>query len=152
MKQQPEPHQVLFLCTGNYYRSRFAELLFNALAADAALHWVAFSRGLATSRGIHNVGPISPNTVRGLQERGISLAEPIRFPLQLQELDLRQADLVVAVKEEEHRPLVEEHFALWADQVDYWHVDDVEQSPPGESLAQMDWLVRQLIRCLGRGI
>jgi phosphoribosylaminoimidazolecarboxamide formyltransferase/IMP cyclohydrolase len=148
MNQQPEPPKVLFLCTGNFYRSRFAALLFNALAAEAGLNWRAFSRGLATERGIHNVGPISPNAVRGLEARGIALAEPIRFPLQAREEDWRQADLMIAIKEEEHRPLVEERFALWADKVEYWQIDDVEQAPPGESLAKMDRLVGQLIRRL----
>jgi protein-tyrosine phosphatase len=38
---------ILFLCTGNYYRSRFAEELFNHHAERAGLYWVAQSRGLA---------------------------------------------------------------------------------------------------------
>jgi protein-tyrosine-phosphatase len=38
---------VLFLCTGNYYRSRFAEELFNYEAERASLPWIAQSRGLA---------------------------------------------------------------------------------------------------------
>ena len=43
------PRRLLFLCTGNYYRSRFAELLFNALAREAGLSWIASSRGIATA-------------------------------------------------------------------------------------------------------
>ena len=50
---------ILFLCTGNYYRSRFAEELFNHHAERAGLDWVAQSRGLALERGAHKVGPIS---------------------------------------------------------------------------------------------
>ena len=42
---------VLFLCTGNYYRSRFAEELFNHQAERADLDWIAQSRGLALERG-----------------------------------------------------------------------------------------------------
>ena len=38
---------VLFLCTGNYYRSRFAEILFNWHATQQELNWRADSRGLA---------------------------------------------------------------------------------------------------------
>ena len=38
---------VLFLCTGNYYRSRFAEVLFNSVAGKMGLPWRASSRGLA---------------------------------------------------------------------------------------------------------
>jgi protein-tyrosine phosphatase len=38
---------VLFLCTGNYYRSRFAEVLFNSVADRMGLPWRASSRGLA---------------------------------------------------------------------------------------------------------
>ncbi len=47
-------HKLLFLCTGNYYRSRFAELLFNHLAAQVGLDWRADSRGVATEMGIYN--------------------------------------------------------------------------------------------------
>jgi hypothetical protein len=41
-----KPKIMLFLCTGNYYRSRFAELLFNHLAKQRGLDWQATSRGL----------------------------------------------------------------------------------------------------------
>jgi len=41
---QARDNTVLFLCTGNYYRSRFAEILFNAVAAKEGLGWRADSR------------------------------------------------------------------------------------------------------------
>ena len=54
---------VLFLCTGNYYRSRYAEELFNDLARSAGLGWTAASRGLAVEElGRWNVGPVSAHT------------------------------------------------------------------------------------------
>ena len=37
--------KVLFLCTANYYRSRFAEQYFNWLAAQTALDWQAALAG-----------------------------------------------------------------------------------------------------------
>jgi protein-tyrosine-phosphatase len=43
---------ILFLCTGNYYRSRFAEVLFNSVAGKMGLSWHASSRGLALERGV----------------------------------------------------------------------------------------------------
>ncbi len=54
------PHEVLFVCTGNYYRSRFAELFFTARAAQAGLPWAAQSRGFILAP--QNIGPISPFT------------------------------------------------------------------------------------------
>jgi low molecular weight protein-tyrosine phosphatase len=50
---------VLFLCTGNYYRSRFAEILFNSVTGKMGLSWKATSRGLALERGVNNVGPMA---------------------------------------------------------------------------------------------
>jgi protein-tyrosine phosphatase len=49
MRQRHEK-TVLFLCTGNYYRSRFAEVLFNSVAGTMGLPWRASSRGLALER------------------------------------------------------------------------------------------------------
>ena len=66
--------KLLFLCTGNYYRSRFAELLFNAMAATHALPWQAFSRGLALDKGVNNIGPMSPFALDALRALGITSA------------------------------------------------------------------------------
>ena len=52
MRQRHEK-TVLFLCTGNYYRSRYAEALFNSVAGKMSLPWRASSRGLALERGVH---------------------------------------------------------------------------------------------------
>ncbi|MSR59513.1 MAG: low molecular weight phosphatase family protein, partial [Planctomycetaceae bacterium] len=51
---------VLFLCTGNYYRSRFAEVYFNWLAAQRGSVWRADSFGLALDP--NNPGPLSGHT------------------------------------------------------------------------------------------
>ncbi|WP_372478273.1 arsenate reductase/protein-tyrosine-phosphatase family protein [Nostoc mirabile] len=59
-------NKILFLCTGNYYRSRFAEHLFNWLATKQGLDWQADSRGLALERGINNVGAISRYALEAL--------------------------------------------------------------------------------------
>ena len=42
--------QVLFLCSGNYYRSRFAEHLFNWLAAKVNLSWRADSEACESGK------------------------------------------------------------------------------------------------------
>ena len=55
---------VLFLCTGNYYRSRFAEVLFNSVASKMGLSWRAASRGLALERGFNNVGPMAVEAIK----------------------------------------------------------------------------------------
>src|SRR4051794_16902802 len=103
-----EPKRILFLCTGNYYRSRFAEIFFNWQAKERGLPWVADSRGLALDGC--NYGPISRYTLSRLKEQGVEHDADQRFPQPLAEADLAAADMVVAVKEAEHRPLVAARF------------------------------------------
>ena len=83
---------ILFLCTGNYYRSRFAEELFNHHAERVGLDWVAQSRGLALERGAHNVGPISPFALHALKEMVITPRGADRFPRQCTVDDLAAAE------------------------------------------------------------
>ena len=47
--------KILFLCTGNYYRSRYAEEIFNHMARNKGLPWRAFSRGAAERLASENV-------------------------------------------------------------------------------------------------
>jgi protein-tyrosine phosphatase len=138
-------HRLLYLCTGNYYRSRFAELLFNVEARRRKLSWLAESRGIALDRGVDNVGPISAHAVRGLQARRIAVDPAIRFPLQVQVRDLVQADLIIAIDEAEHRPLLSQRFSDWADAVEYWHVPDLGGAAPDDALSALEQEITALI-------
>jgi protein-tyrosine phosphatase len=139
-------YRILFLCTGNYYRSRFAEILFNYLAAKANIPWRAESRGLATEKGIFNVGPISAHTLARLKSAGIVCETTGRSPVQCDDADLAGAERVIALKESEHRQMLEERHPAWPDRVEYWHVHDLDMAGADEALSEIEGLVRELIR------
>lgn len=141
--------KILFLCTGNYYRSRFAEHLFNALAEKRGLEWQAFSRGLAVERGRNNVGPISRYTVAALSERGIMVPSDERFPQSLRSGDLTKADRTIALDESEHRPLMAERFSAWEDAIEYWLVHDIGRTPPTDALKEIARRIEQSIAEIG---
>jgi protein-tyrosine phosphatase len=143
--------QLLFLCTGNYYRSRFAELLFNHLAPVRGLPWQAVSRGIAIELGVDNVGPIARSTLAALDGRGVPLPATPRYPLALAEADLAGADHIVALKHDEHRPLLDAKFPGWAGRVEFWQVHDIDQALPSEALPQIEREVLALLERLGLG-
>jgi len=145
MSQPTNGRRVLFLCTGNYYRSRFAEILFNRRAAELKLGWSAFSRALAIELGSCNVGPISQHTRDACRARGINVPEPIAFPCGASDADFRSADHVVALKEAEHRAYLRQKFPQWIDRVEFWHVHDLDQALPEDACAQIETHVEQLI-------
>jgi predicted translation initiation factor SUI1 len=122
---QRKHRTVLFLCTGNYYRSRFAEVLFNSVAGKMGLAWRAGSRGLALERGAGNVGPMAAAAVEALAALGVRDPAAVnRPPAQATADDLAAADRVVALKQDEHLPLLHERFPAWAEKVEFWQVDD----------------------------
>ena len=138
-------NHVLFLCSGNYYRSRFAEHFFNWLAETNGLHWRAESRGLAVGRAGGNIGPISSAVVERLHALNISIKGDSRSPRQLSEADLAKSNLIVGLKETEHRHLLANLFPPWAEQVEYWHIDDLDCARPDVGLAHLENEVRALV-------
>jgi protein-tyrosine phosphatase len=138
-------HTLLFLCTGNYYRSRFAELLFNALAVEAGLSWQALSRGVAIEKGVNNTGPISRTAVQTLRDLGIDVEVAARYPMQVQEHELQQAHLIIALQEAEHRPYLRDRYPAWGEAVEYWHVRDMDPTPVYNPLQEIATEVRRLI-------
>ena len=144
----PPTEQVLFLCTGNYYRSRYAEEVFNFRAGAESMAWRAFSRGLAEASSPENVGPMSPFALGALERRMIAPAGATRFPEPCSPADFDQASLIIALKEVEHRPMVERRFPHVAHRIEYWHVDDIEFAPAAVALAMIDREVEELIRRL----
>jgi protein-tyrosine phosphatase len=145
---------VLFLCTGNYYRSRFAEEMFNLAAPVECPGWMAISRGIAVDLGINNVGPIAQSTVDALERQDVTFNSQLaRMPLQLKIGDLEAADHIVALKKAEHLPLLQERFPFWLgtndpSRTEYWHVHDVDQMAPEQGLPliaeQLPRLMKQL--------
>lgn len=167
---------VLFLCSGNYYRSRFAEEYFNHLTTNATainatainatainatainatatsdtVTWRALSRGLKVDGANGNVGPMSPLALAALRAQGITPAEPLRMPSQVTANELAQAALVIALKETEHRPLLAAHFPGWEDRVVYWTMHDLDVSPAEQVLPALAGAVRDLVHALTGG-
>jgi translation initiation factor 1 len=139
---------VLFLCTGNYYRSRFAEVLFNSVAGKMGLPWKASSKGLALERGVNNVGPMAVSAVKALEAMGVRTADAVaRLPMQATVDDFALADKVVALKQTEHLPLVQERFLAWVERVEFWHVDD---APEALGLIEQE-VMRLVARIMGGG-
>ena len=147
MKQRHEK-TALFLCTGNCYRSRYAEVLFNSVAGKMSLPWNASSRGLALERGVNNVGPMAASAVKALEARGLrAISEFGRFPIQVTVDDFKAAHWIVALKEAEHLPLLQERYPTWVEKVEFWQVEDDK-----EALGLIEREVMNLVaRILGGG-
>src|SRR5947208_16240712 len=134
---------VLFLCTGNYYRSRFAEIVFNSVATKMGLPWRASSRGLALERGVNNVGPMAASAIKALEAAGLrAVAEIGRSPIRVTADDFEAAHWIVALKEAEHLPLLQERFPAWVEKVEFWQVGDAEEALPLIEREVMDLAAR----------
>lgn len=140
------PRTVLFLCSGNYYRSRFSELLFNAWARDAGVDWIATSAGLLPPDLLAELDPISPTVVERARALGIAVDDPPRSPRPVSVRDLELSERIIALKETEHRPLVRRYFPEWEHRITYWMVHDVDVSPPGVTLPLIERIVLELVR------
>jgi protein-tyrosine phosphatase len=139
--------KVLFLCSGNYYRSRFAEHLFNFLVKERNLPWRADSRGLGV--GLHpNPGAISPHTLKGLEERRMGLPGDERFPLPATEMDFLSSNRMIALDRTEHYRMMEIHFPHWLNRVEYWVIHDLDRFTSDEALPMIEKHVEQLVGSL----
>ena len=134
--------KVLFICTGNFYRSRFAEALFNFHADQRKLPWQAYSRGLA----IHWAdGFLSPFTEAALSQRQIPVSYTGPARIQLTEKDLESADLCIALDRAEHLEMMEQQFPHWTQRVQYWEVPDMPTALPEVALPSIESQILHLL-------
>lgn len=88
--------KLLFVCTGNTCRSPMAAVIFNSIAQEKGLDWVAESAGVAA------IGdrPASANAVKAVAEIGLDLsAHHTRY---LPSLNLNEFSLFVALNDEHY--------------------------------------------------
>ncbi len=142
---------ILFLCTGNYYRSRFAEEYFNHYAEREQIKWSADSKGIQRDfSGNGNVGPISRHTLAVLAKLNIPPKAHTRMPLRVETHDFSRFNRVVAVSLSEHKPMLEQHWgAELANAIEYFDVEDLHLEGHETALPRLIHHLDKLIKTLG---
>ena len=146
---------VLFLCTGNYFRSRFSELWFNhQIALQGHGDDIrAVSAGLRVTSDSGNIGEMAIEAQIALQQRGVAVdPTQLAMPRQVTRDDVEQADVVVAVDADAHRPMVRELFPDLETKIRFWSVKDLDEVVAGDDpIALLQHQVDQLINALITG-
>jgi protein-tyrosine phosphatase len=141
--------KLLFVCTGNYYRSRFAEEYFNHLAKKRKLNWEASSKGLSQNMpSLNNPGPISIHTLEALQQRGIKGQGINRYPRPIEKADFTRFDHIIAMSEIEHRPMLEARYLAHCQRVEYFEIGDLPLEKPEDAMNKIAELIDGLVKNL----
>ncbi len=141
-KSSDTNQRVLFICTGNFYRSRFAEAIFNHYAEERRIPWTAFSRGLA----IHLAeGCLSVFTTDALEARQIELRHTGPSRMRLSQTDLENSNRRIALDRFEHFTMMGKQFPGWEDRIEYWEVPDLPYRSAEDALPEIE---RKVIRLL----
>jgi len=141
--------RLLFLCTGNYYRSRFAEEYWNARAERESLTWRADSRALSDPPSVNNPGPMSAGALAELARLGIVARGAQRRPRAVHEEELALYERVIALDRDEHRPIVLRSFPAHAERVEYWDIGDVWKEEPRTAMKRLVQHLELLLIDLG---
>ena len=145
----PKEKAVLFICTGNFYRSRLAEALFNFYSSKNNSAWKAFSRGLdlTTLTPSQKQSRISELTIKGLE----SLEVPTSFaggrPTQLTVSDLDRSSIIVALNQSEHRPVLEKKYPAQKSKITYWEIGDSKTLNPTQAIELINNNVKAIWHC-----
>ncbi len=139
--------RILFVCTGNYYRSRFAEEYFNHLAEKNELCWEATSKGLSQNMpSLNNPGPISVHTLKALSDRKIEGIGVNRYPRPMEKSDFANNDRIIAMSEIEHKPMIKSRYLAHSERVEYFEVGDLPIEDPDTALGKIALIVEDLIK------
>ena len=143
-----EKVKVTFVCTGNYYRSRFAESYFNYLCDILKLNYVADSYGLAihfADELAEEHGEISPFSKERMEKIGIPERYFLRDRKSLIKDAIENSDVIIAMDKEEHTPMIMEQFPSYINQFNFFEVKDVFDWEPKQTLDETQKMVEMMI-------
>lgn len=123
--------KVVFICTGNFYRSRYAEAYFNCKAAWKKAPYKAISRGFRVDP---DLGPISTFALLRIVERGISADCFENRAKMLYQGDIESNDIAICMYEKEHKPMAEIFCESVEDRIIYWNIPDINENSSNKTL------------------
>ena len=118
--------RVLFVCTGNSFRSPVAEALLKKIRRDIEVR----------SAGTEPASDIAPNA-RDLLKEENALRYVKERPEALNEKMVNEADLIVVMKEK-HRQEIARRYPHARDKIRVWDVNDPIFLPPGHDRRIME--------------
>ena len=136
--------KVLFVCTANIHRSRFAEEVFNHLAKKGDSVHQAFSAGLRV--GDYSFRTIYYPALDNLKKLKITPLRPNDHSIHIEEVDIHEYDRIICMDEGEHRPMVTGNANLDDDLFEYWNIIDEPQVKSDISLPKCFQKVEYLLR------
>lgn len=140
--------KVTFVCTGNYYRSRFAESYFNYLCDILKLNFEADSYGLAIHYAdelAEEHGEISPYSKERMEQIGIPDHYFDRDRKSLTKDAIENSDIIIAMDKEEHTEMIMEQFPSYINQFNFFEVKDVFDWEPKKTLDETQKNVEKMI-------
>jgi protein-tyrosine phosphatase len=145
----PNANAVLFLCSGNFYRSRFAEELFNATASSHGIPWEADSAGLDLNP--NNKGPVPGLVLDRIESLNIKPMQAKRFSRPADSSDLACAEVIIAMSRDEHYGLMHKKFPTFVFKTKFWDVGDTDEMASAKAFAEMERQVGNLVEELQKG-
>ena len=111
--------KILFVCTGNSYRSPVAEALLKKVRGDLEVE----------SAGTHPAGMIASNAKRFLEKEN-ALENLKGAPEGIDQKNLEEYDLIIAMKQN-HRNEILRRYPQMEDRLQVWDIDDPIYLPYG---------------------
>ena len=113
---------VLFVCTANIHRSRFAEEVFNHLAKKSNSVHEAFSAGLRV--GDYSFRTIYYPALDNLKKFNITPLRPNADSTHIDDVELHEYSRIICMDEGEHKPMILANSKLQNDLFEYWDIID----------------------------
>jgi protein-tyrosine-phosphatase len=111
--------RILFVCTGNSFRSAVAEALLKKVRGDVRVE----------SAGIQPASKIASNAKRLLEEKG-ALKNLKQKPEGIRQKNLKEYELIVVMKEHHKNEILQRHPQV-KDKILVWDIDDPIYLPAG---------------------
>jgi len=86
------------------------------------------------------------HTMEALKARNIEGLDVDRYPRPIEKVDFIRHDRIIALSEDEHRPMLEERFLAQCGKVEYFEVGDLPLEKPEQAMQKIADLVDDLVK------